>query len=441
MLVMSEIGVALAGLGTVGRGVLRNLERNCDLIEHRCGHIFPVRAAAVRNMEKYADFQDKGVKLTTDPLSLAERDDVQIVVELMGGEHPALELAENTMKAGKAFVTANKALLASHGAHLMHLARKYSVPFCFEASVAGGIPILKALREGLVANHISSITGIVNGTCNYILSSMSDEGMGFEEALLEAQRLGFAEAEPSLDIDGFDAMHKAIILAALAYGAWPNPGEVYVRGIRSIEVADVRFAAQLGYSIKLLAVIKRADAGKVELHVQPNLVHNSHLLSSVSGSFNALVIEGDVVGQTVFTGRGAGADPTASAVIADLVEASRNMKLPHEHLPTVCCESQALTLPYEETCSAHYLRFTVLDKPGTLAKIAGILAAHAIGISSALQPGQSEGAEEEYVPLILIVHVARQRSLIKALSEIEKSGVTRGGAAFYRVAHFPGENS
>ena len=434
---MTETGIAIAGLGTVGMGVVANLQRNSTLIATRCGFTFPIKAVAVRDQKKPRPGLPPTTAVTTDPLSLPDRDDVRIVVELMGGEHPALELAEKTLQSGKALVTANKALLAAHGDHLCRLALKHRAPLCFEASVAGGIPILKALREGFSANHILSISGIVNGTCNYILSAMAAGGANFADALRQAQQLGFAEADPTLDIDGLDAMHKCVILAALAYGSWPDADSVYTRGIRDILSEDVNFAARLGYTLKLLATVRPAPGGRVELHVQPNLVPTGHILASVQGSFNALVLRGDIVGETVFTGRGAGADPTASAVLADLVEAATKLAAADSSPPAPLPQGRARVLPYAETRAPFYLRFNVLDKPGTLARIAEVLGRHDIGISSALQPSGHYGAQ---VPLILIVHDALQNNLSLALSEIARLGITSEPTVTLRVEEFSGHD-
>ena len=433
MSAMKQTGIAIAGLGTVGMGVVANLQRNASLIATRCGFTFPIRAVAVRNPNKPRPALPSSAILTTDPLSLPERPDVQIVVELMGGEQPALALAEKTLRLGKAFVTANKAMLAMHGDHLCRLAQQYRAPLCFEASVAGGIPILKALREGFSANHILSISGIVNGTCNYILSAMSSGGSSFAEALQQAQAQGYAEADPTLDIDGLDAMHKAVILSALAYGSWPDPSAVYVRGIRNIHTEDIHFSALLGYTVKLLATVRLAPNRKVELHVQPTLIPSRHILASVQSSFNALVLRGDIVGETVFIGRGAGADPTSSAVLADLVEAATKISSIHPSPPAPLPQGRCEVLPYGETRSQFYLRFNVLDKPGTLARIAEVLGRHDIGISSALQPPGNYGTQ---VPLILILHDALQNNLSLALQEIASLGITKEPTVTYRVEQF-----
>ncbi len=430
---MREFSIGLAGLGTVGGGVVNHLHRNGDILASRTGFRFRITRAAVRDPAKARASGLDPALLTTDPLALARDPNIQILVEVMGGTTLAGEVIRAALESGKAVVTANKALLAEKAAPLIDLARERKLPLCFEASVAGGIPILKALREGLVANHISAIHGIVNGTCNFILSSMAGTGATFEDALAEAQRLGYAEAEPSLDVDGLDAMHKAVILAALAYGFWADPAKVCVEGIRHVHPDDIRYARLLGYAIKLLAIVRAGSGDGVEIRVHPTLIPTGHVLASVGGAFNALALHGDVVGDTLFYGRGAGADPTASAVISDLAEAAFGLT---HGVPLPACATHAhyaRLKPVADILTPYYTRFSVVDRPGVLAAIAGVYAKHQIGISSVFQP---KGVTGEQVPLILMSHDARESAFRAALAEIGKLDVARGPAVALRVEDF-----
>jgi homoserine dehydrogenase len=355
------------------------------------------------------------------------------------------------LQLGKSVVTANKALLSAHGEELFAAAQNFGGNLYYEASVAGGIPIIKVLREGLVGNRITRLYGIVNGTCNYILTRMKLEGADFGEVLADAQRLGYAEAEPSLDVDGHDAAHKIGILASLAHGFWVNPKDVYVEGIRSVSKLDIQFAGQLGYTIKLLGVVKCVAPGgaprgtgeapvlprkgcRAQVSVYPALVPNAHVLASVNHVFNAVYVRGDVVGDTLYYGRGAGQDATASAVLSDLADAALDRKCGGSRVPAfVPHERKGAVLGIDEVVSRYYLRLSVIDKAGTLAKIAAILGQAKIGISSVIQP---EGHEGESVPLILMIHDAPNRAMKKALNRIRGLGVVKGEPVMIRVETF-----
>ncbi|MBX7157749.1 MAG: homoserine dehydrogenase [Verrucomicrobiae bacterium] len=432
---MREVKIGIAGLGIVGSGVLEHLARNAEIIAQRSGFRFKVVQVAVRDSKKArpALTHWKGVSVTTHPLDLLKNPEIEIIVELMGGIKDAHRLIEASLKKGKGVVTANKALLAEKVNDLLAIGQQVKKPLCFEASVAGGIPILKALREGLVANRIQSIHGIINGTCNFILSSISQTGQTFQEALAEAQKLGFAEADPTLDIEGFDTMHKACLLATLAYGFWVNPSKVSVEGISHLQTDDFHYAKLLGYTIKLLAVIKCVGKNAVEVHVSPTLIPSQHVLASVSGSYNALAVRGDVVGDTLFYGRGAGADATASAVISDLVEAATALSQDSIIQGYRFHSLYQKLKPFEETVGRYYVRLLVKDKPGVLAKVAEIFARHAIGISSVFQP---KGHEGEAVPLVLLIHDAKEGDFRSALHKVEKLSVSCGKAVALRLEDF-----
>lgn len=430
---METIRIGIAGLGVVGSGVVRHLWANADLIAERTGFRLEVARIAERDPARPAALGIDSSLVTADPLALARDPSLQIVVELMGGTGIARDFIDLALRQGKGVVTANKALLAEAAEALVGLATQKRLPLCFEASVAGGIPILKALREGLVANRIISIHGIVNGTCNFILSSMTQSGQPYAEALAEAQRLGYAEADPTLDVGGFDAMHKSCILAALAYGFWIRPLDVHTRGINGIAPEELHFAKVLGYTIKHLAIVRCDEDGAVEVHVGPTLVPSGHVLASVGGVFNALAVRGDVVGDTLFYGRGAGPDATASAVISDIVEAASALTQDY-HLPA--CGIHGLYnrfRPFGETRSRYYVRFSIADRPGVLAQIADVLGHHQISIASVFQPKEHPG---EMVPLVMLLYRAREQHLRDALAEIARLPVTRGEPIALRLEDF-----
>jgi homoserine dehydrogenase len=371
----------------------------------------------------------------TDAYELTRDPNIDVVIELVGGTTFAGDIILDALKHKKPVVTANKALLAHRGEELFAAAAKHHSNIFYEASVAGGIPIIKALREGLIANRIQSIHGIINGTCNYILSRMAAEGANFDDVLKDAQAKGYAEAEASLDVDGFDTAHKTIILASLAYGFWVDLQKIHIEGIRNVTAADMQYADRLGYVIKLLAVIK-ADGGKaVEVRVHPTLVPKSHLLASVSGVFNAVFVRGDVVGDTAYYGRGAGMDPTSSAVISDLADVALNIKFnAHRRVPPFVPHKMYGKLkPMDDVVSRYYLRLDVVDRPGVLAQIATILGKSNIGIMSVIQP---EGHEGQKVPLILMIHDAKDSAMRAALAKIDKLDSVRGESVMFRVESF-----
>jgi homoserine dehydrogenase len=334
---------------------------------------------------------------------------------------------------GKMVVTGNKALLAEHGKEIFDAATKKKVPVFFEAAVAGGIPIIKAIREGFIANHITSIHGIINGTSNYILTRMTEAGLTFEAALAEAQAAGYAEADPTLDINGWDAAHKAVILASLAYGTWISCQNIYVEGIEKIRASDIAFANDLGYRVKLLGIIKADAQGQIEVRVHPTLIKKTHVLASVNGVFNALAVHGDVVGDTLFYGRGAGQDPTASAVIADLAEAALALQSPRRDCGFMPHGLYGQCQPLDAICTQYYLRISVEDRPGVLAQVAGLLGSEGIGISSMIQPESEEG---EDASLVLMVHDATHGQMQRALEKITALGCVKKPPQMLRVENF-----
>ena len=411
---MKDYGVGLLGFGTVGAGVVAGLQERGDLIAERMEIRPTVRRIADLDLET-----DRGVAvdrdiLTTDAMSVVRDEQVQVVVELIGGTSVAKELMEAALRLGKPVVTANKKLLAEHGDTLFPLAKANKTAIYFGASVGGGIPIIRALKEGLVANRIDSMYGILNGTCNYILSRMEDEGIDFDAVLKDAQAAGYAEADPALDVDGYDTAHKAVLLASLAYGFHVPLRQVAVSGIRGIARQDVEYGLDLGYRIKLLAVIKRDDSA-VEVRVQPAMVPMDHMLASVHGVFNAVMVQGDMTGDTLYYGRGAGREPTASTVIADIADAMHYMDSGSAgRIPLMPLEVEGLRLkrPGEER-TRHYIRMMLRDQAGVLAKILGIFGAHGISIASVLQ---QEADERDHVPVVILTHEAQTSRCEEALS-------------------------
>jgi len=425
---MNKIGIGLVGCGTVGSGLIRNLPKANGLIAQRLGIQLEIRGIAVKDPSKTRpDLPLPAVgdwkKVVTDPA-------VQIVVELVGGTSESFAIAEACIQARKPFVTANKALLAERGQELIALAQKSSSPIYFEASVAGGIPVLKALREGLVANQLLGLHGIINGTSNYILTRMAEAGSDFSTALKEAKDLGYAEADDRLDVDGIDAAHKAAILCLLAYGFLPKFSEIPVEGIRQISSQDVSFAHQLGYVIKLLAMIKPVGTDQIEVRVAPTLLPARHPMASVHGAFNAVGLIGNLSGPVQFTGRGAGPDATSSALLADLAEAAKNLcdKAPGPALPKP--SSKMTLIEKNASVGRFYVRIEVEDRPGVLAQVAGIFGSEKIGISSVLQP---EGRGAGSVPLVFLLEPAPLSSLQRAIASICKLPNTRAPATILRV--------
>lgn len=418
--------IGLAGLGTVGAGTARNLARNATLLSARSGFSFEITRVVARDPSKPRPDLPPTATFSTQPADLTSDPSIHIIVELMGGIQAPRQLILDALKAGKPVVTGNKALLAEHGAEIFHAASATGTPLFYEAAVAGGIPIIQAVRDGFIASRLELIQGILNGTSNYILTRMEQDALSFSAALQEAQRLGYAEADPSLDINGWDAAHKAIILASLACGQWVPPSAIHVQGIQSLTAEDIRFARTLGYAIKLLASIRShpstpADpsAPALSVRVCPTLIPINHVLASVSGVFNAIWLRGDIVGESLFYGRGAGPDPTSSAVIADIVEAAR----------WLCHQSRAgsgfapsdratNTLPPGHIRSGFYLRLMVEDRPGVLAQIAGILGDASIGISSVIQPESPSSENPGAVPLVLMIHEAAAAPMHAAAAQI-----------------------
>ncbi|MCW5591549.1 MAG: homoserine dehydrogenase [Burkholderiales bacterium] len=418
---MNPIRVGLLGLGTVGGGTVEVLRRNREEIARRAGREIVVTMATARDLSKPRTVALEGIELVADPARIVASPGIDIVVELIGGETRAKELVLAAIASGKHVVTANKALLAKHGNEIFAAAHAKGVMVAFEAAVAGGIPIIKAIREGLSANRIEYLMGIINGTCNYILSEMRDKGLAFDVVLAEAQRLGYAEADPSFDIDGIDAAHKLTILSAIAFGIPMQFDKAYTEGIGKLTAADIRYAEGLGYRIKLLGIARRAARG-IELRVHPTLVPARRILANVEGVMNAVLVKGDAVGHTLFYGRGAGAEATASAVVADLVDVTRMATADPEHrVPHLAFQpdrlSDAPILPMEEVETAYYLRLRALDRPGVLADVTRICADRAISIDAIFQKEAGEG--EEQVDVVILTHVARERDVNAAIRAIE----------------------
>jgi homoserine dehydrogenase len=426
------IHVGLAGLGNVGAGVYKNLDANRDLILQRTGADIRVKRVVVRDLSRPRDVAVPAEMISTDWQDLISDAEIQVIVELIGGTTTAYDLVCAALRAKKIVVTGNKALLAERGQELFALAEECGVPIYFEAAVAGGIPIIQVLQEGLVGNRILSIHGIINGTCNYILTRMSQAGLSYADALGEAQEKGYAEADPTLDVSGWDAAHKAIILASLSYGFWIPTSCVHVEGVDKIDIADFKFAKRLGYTIKLLSVIRADDQGLVEVRTQPTLVPLSHVLANVSGSFNAVLVNGDIVGETLFYGRGAGQDPTSSSVISDLCEAAAVIVYGARHTGFVPHGLYGKSKPAEETISHYYLRLTVDDVPGVLAQVSAELGRRNIGISSMIQPEDLEDTSGS-TSLVLMIHDAKLGDMTQALEALRALKCVRGEPSWMRV--------
>jgi homoserine dehydrogenase len=430
---LQSFGIGLAGLGNVGAGVFKHLTQNRALLRERLGVELNVRKIAVRNVSKERGIAVAPELLTTEWQDLLADPAISIIVELMGRKEESLRLILGAIERGKIVVTGNKALLAEHGREIFEAATRHKIPVFFEAAVAGGIPIIKSIREAFIGNHIESIHGIINGTSNYILSQMVETGASFNEALAEAQAAGYAEADPAFDVNGWDAAHKAIILASLAYGFWIPIDKIFVEGIEHITANDICFARKLGYTIKLLGIIKASTSGEIEVRVHPTLIPEKHVLASVSGVFNALAVHGDVVGDTLFYGRGAGQDPTASAVIADIAEAAAALQSPRSNYGFMPHGLYGTCTPLDKIVSEYYLRVLVEDRPGVMAQIAGTLGGLNIGISSIFQP---EGTEGEAVQLILVIHKATHGQMSEALAQIGTLNCVKQPPRMIRVENF-----
>jgi homoserine dehydrogenase len=453
---MQQVNLGMIGGGTVGSGVFHALQLNGDLMASRIGVKVGLRKVAVKAFDEPRPYPIPESYMTTDWQAVVSDPEIDVVLELAGGTGIARSMILAALKLGKPVITANKALLSAHGEELFAAAKEYGTNLYYEASVCGGIPIIKSLREGFVGNRITRLYGIVNGTCNYILTRMKLEAADFGAVLKDAQAQGYAEAEPSLDIDGYDAQHKIGILASLAHGFWVKPEAIYVEGIRHITALDIKFAEQLGYTIKLLGVIKasqRSEIGsqrsevsaqgsgsaakgsRIQVSVYPTLIPNSHVLASVNHVFNAVFVRGDVVGDTLFYGRGAGKDATASAVLSDIADAALDLKFATKHRlpPFVPHECDGAVISIDEAVSRYFVRLDVVDVPGTLAKISRILGDAEIGISSVFQPEGHEGAS---VPLILMLHDAPNGVVSKALRQIAALPVVKGKPVMLRVESF-----
>ena len=418
---MKPIKVGLLGFGTVGAGTFAVLKRNQEEIMRRAGRGIEIAMVADLNVERARDMTNGECEVVNDANLVVDNPDIDIVIELIGGYGIARELVLKAIANGKHVVTANKALLATHGNELFKAAQDKGVMIAFEAAVAGGIPIIKALREGLTANRIQWIAGIINGTTNFILSEMRDKGLDFDTALKDAQRLGYAEADPTFDIEGIDAAHKATLMASIAFGIPVQFDRAYVEGITQLQATDIRFAEQLGYRIKLLGITRRTPHG-IELRVHPTLIPASRLIANVEGAMNAVLVQGDAVGATLYYGKGAGAEPTASAVIADLVDITRLATADPEHrVPHLAFQPDAMIdtpiLPMSEITTSYYLRMHVADKLGVLADVTRILADATISIDAMLQKEPAEG--EQQTDIIMLTHQTQEKNVDAAIARIE----------------------
>lgn len=431
---MPQVKVGLIGFGTVGAGMVEVLVHNRELIEDRIG------AAIV--LKKIADLDihsDRGVKvdpalLTTDAMEIIDDPEIDVVVELIGGCDQAMEFISMAMERGKHVVTANKALIAQYGKQLFEGAERCGVDIAFEASVAGGIPIIRALREGLAANQIEAVLAILNGTSNYILTRMTEEGLSFDEALALAQRLGYAEADPSLDIDGSDAAHKLTIIVSLGFGYPCRYEDVYKEGIDKISPEDIRFAGEFGYCVKLLAIARKVD-GQIEARLHPAFVPLDHILANVNEAYNAVYIEGDFVGPTLFYGLGAGKRPTGSAVVSDIMDIARNQikGISRRVSPLSFARSPATELslrPMDQVSTDYYFRFSAVDRPGVLSKISGVLGANNISIASVIQKSREAHGS---VPVVMLTHEAKERDVRKSLEIIDQLDIVTEKTVLFRV--------
>jgi homoserine dehydrogenase len=424
---LPPIRVGLLGIGTVGGGTFDVLRRNQEEIVRRVGRAIVITHVADLDVERARGMVGAGVTVTNDGFSLVSDPSVDVVIELVGGYGVAKQLVLKAIEHGKHVVTANKALLATHGNEIFAAARTKGVIVAFEAAVAGGIPIIKAMREGLSANRLRWVAGIINGTTNFILTEMRDKGLSFATALAEAQRLGYAEADPTFDIEGVDAAHKISLLASLAFGVPIQFEKAHIEGISALQAADIRYAEQLGYRIKLLGIAKRvahigsASGEGIELRVHPTLIPTKRLIANVEGAMNAVMVNGDAVGTTMYYGKGAGSEPTGSAVIADLIDVARAISIaPNARVPALAFQFDSLAdtpvLPIADTTSSYYLRIPVSDKPGVLADITRILADAGISIDALLQREAADGQNQ--TEIILLTHVTTERQILGALARI-----------------------
>ena len=412
----SPLRIGIAGLGTVGAGVVKLLAEHGRLLALRGGRPLKLVAVSARSRTKKRDIDLSGVRWEKDPLALAAAPDIDVVVELIGGSRgTARQLVQKALGAGKHVVTANKALLALHGAEIAALAEKKDRILAFEAAVAGGIPIIKALREGLVGNKVGRLYGILNGTCNYILTTMRETGRDFDVVLAEAQAAGYAAPDPSFDVDGIDAAHKLAVLTGAAFGARVNFAGIHIEGIRRVTSMDIQFAEELGYRIKLLGLARETRHG-IEQRVHPCMVPLATPIAHIEGVFNAVVVEGDFVGTTMFQGRGAGQGPTASAVVADLVDVARGRHMPAFVVPAARLADKKAS-PMDRHVGAYYMRLMVQDRPGVISAVSGALAKEHISLESMLQRGRSQSGE---VPVVLTTHETEEAAMRRALARIDK---------------------
>ncbi len=428
----SPLRIGIAGLGTVGAGVVKLLAEHGRLLALRGGRPLKLVAVSARRKAKKRDIDVSGLRWESDPLALASAPDIDVVVELIGGSRGiARRLVQTALRSGKHVVTANKALLALHGAELAALAEKKGAILAFEAAVAGGIPIIKALREGLVGNRVRRLYGILNGTCNYILTTMRETGRDFDAVLAEAQSAGYAEADPSFDVDGIDAAHKLAVLTGAAFGAKVNFAGVHVEGIRHVSAMDIQFAEELGFRIKLLGLARETKYG-IEQRVHPCMVPLAAPIAHIEGVFNAVVVEGDFVGTTMFQGRGAGQGPTASAVVADLVDVARGRHMPAFVVPAARLATKKIS-PMARHQGAYYMRLMVQDRPGVISAVSGALAQERISLESMLQRGRSQSGE---VPVVLTTHETEEAAMRRALARIAKLKAVAEEPCLIRIEAF-----
>ena len=417
---MEPVKIGILGLGTVGGGTVNVLGRNAGEITRRAGRAINVHMASVRSLDKPRICDTEGMLLTTDPFEIVNAPEIDVVVELIGGCTLAKDLVLSAIRQGKHVVTANKALIAEHGNEIFSAAQAQGVTVAFEAAVAGGIPVIKALREGLAGNTIKWLAGIINGTSNFILTEMRDKGRSFDDVLAEAQKLGYAEADPTFDVEGIDAAHKLTILASIAFGIPLKFDQAYTEGMRELTTQDVEDAADLGFRIKHLGIARRA-AGGIELRVHPTLIPERRLIANVDGVMNAILVNADAVGPTLYYGAGAGAEPTASAVVADLVDVVRALTTdPENRVPHLAFQADALedipVLPIEDVDTAYFLRLLAKDQPGVLATVTKILGEHGISIEAIVQKAPHEHGD--VVPIVILTHNVIEKSLNSALAEI-----------------------
>lgn len=430
----------MLGLGTVGGGTLNVLTRNADEIARRAGRGIQITHAAAKQYDPSQLIGLESVEVTDDAFSVVENPELEIIIELIGGYTPARELVLKAIENGKHVVTANKALIAMHGNEIFEAAQQKGVMVAFEAAVAGGIPIIKAVREGLAANHIEWIAGIINGTGNFILSEMRDKGREFADVLKEAQALGYAEADPTFDVEGIDAAHKLTILGSIAFGIPLQFEKTYTEGITKIEPQDVEYADQFGYRIKHLGITRKTETG-IEMRVHPTMIPRRRLIANVDGVMNAVLVKGDAVGPTLYYGAGAGSKPTASAVVADVVDVVRMLTTdPENRVPHLAFQPGKLVdlaiLPIEEVETTFYLRMQVIDRPGVVAKIASILAESHISIEAIQQKEPNEG--DNTVPLVMLTQKVIEKQLNKAIAEIEQLETVFGQVMRIRVERLDG---